>query len=184
MKTAAGAAKTDIGRVAVVIPAYNHAGKIAGVIREARKLPWPLFVVDDGSTDGTYERIKDSTDVAVIRHGRNLGKGAAILTDLPPRRLRRTGSSPSTPTDSTIQRCLEPHPGCSPRLTRPLIVGRREGMGGPPECPVAKPLRTGVFQLLGPCGRAARISSTRKADFDSIRCRKPAGSRSGPGDFD
>ncbi|MDO9559721.1 MAG: glycosyltransferase, partial [Syntrophales bacterium] len=80
MKTSAGTPETDIGRVAIVIPAYNHEGKIAGVIREARKLPWPLFVVDDGSTDSTCERIKDSPDVVVIRHDRNLGKGAAILT--------------------------------------------------------------------------------------------------------
>ena len=70
----------DNSRVAVVIPVYNHAGKVAGVIAEARKLPWPLIVVDDGSTDGTYDRIKDIPSITLVRHDRNRGKGAAILT--------------------------------------------------------------------------------------------------------
>ena len=43
----------DIGRVAVIIPVYNHEGKVADVVREARQLHLPLFVIDDGSTDGT-----------------------------------------------------------------------------------------------------------------------------------
>ncbi|HAJ27521.1 MAG TPA: hypothetical protein DCG53_09815, partial [Syntrophus sp. (in: bacteria)] len=67
----------DNSRVAVVIPVYNHEGKVAGVIEEARKLPWPLIVVDDGSTDGTYDRIKDITSITLVRHDRNRGKGAA-----------------------------------------------------------------------------------------------------------
>jgi glycosyltransferase involved in cell wall biosynthesis len=128
MLTTAGKAETDIGRVAVVIPAYNHAGKIAGVIREARKLPWPLFVVDDGSTDGTYERIKDSTDVAVIRHGRNLGKGAAILSGF-------AAAAPAADWVVTIDADGQHDPADAwnliravPQGTRPLIVGRREGM--------------------------------------------------------
>jgi glycosyltransferase involved in cell wall biosynthesis len=120
--------ETDIGRVAVVIPAYNHEGKIAGVIREARKLSWPLFVVDDGSTDSTYERIKDSPDVAVIRHGRNLGKGAAILTGF-------AAAAPLADWVVTIDADGQHHPADAwnliravPQGERPIIVGRREGM--------------------------------------------------------
>jgi glycosyltransferase involved in cell wall biosynthesis len=128
MKTTAGTPETGIGRVAIVIPAYNHEGKIAGVIREARKLSWPLFVVDDGSTDGTYERIKDSPDVVVIRHDRNLGKGAAILTGF-------AAAAPSADWVVTIDADGQHHPADAwnliraiPPGKRPIIVGRREGM--------------------------------------------------------
>jgi glycosyltransferase involved in cell wall biosynthesis len=128
MKTTAETPETGIGRVAIVIPAYNHEGKIAGVIREARKLSWPLFVVDDGSTDGTYERIKDSPDVVVIRHGRNLGKGAAILTGF-------AAAAPSADWVVTIDADGQHHPADAwnliraiPPGKRPIIVGRREGM--------------------------------------------------------
>ena len=70
----------DVSRIATVIPVYNHAGKIAEVVEAARRLPWRLIVVDDGSTDGTYDRIRDIPDITIVRHDVNRGKGAAILT--------------------------------------------------------------------------------------------------------
>src|SRR5258708_28335224 len=44
-----------------------------------------LLIVDDGSTDGTREFLRDQTwpaEVRVIYHDRNRGKGAAIRTAL------------------------------------------------------------------------------------------------------
>lgn len=118
----------DNSRVAVVIPVYNHAGKVAGVIAEARKLPWPLIVVDDGSTDGTYDRIKDIPSITVIRHDRNRGKGAAILTGF-------AVAAPRADWAVTMDADGQHHPEDAwnliravPPGARAIVVGRREGM--------------------------------------------------------
>lgn len=67
-------------RFAFVIPLYNHAGTVAGVVRKAQAAGYPVFVVDDGSTDGSCDRIKDLQGVQILRHEKNRGKGAALLT--------------------------------------------------------------------------------------------------------
>ncbi|MCF8110519.1 MAG: glycosyltransferase family 2 protein [Desulfobacteraceae bacterium] len=67
-------------RFAVVIPAYNHARTVEDVIAEVLKLGLPVFVVDDGSTDDTAGRISRFSDVRTLRHEKNQGKGAALLT--------------------------------------------------------------------------------------------------------
>ena len=38
-------------RFAFIIPVYNHATTVAQVVRDAQTLGFPVFVVDDGSTD-------------------------------------------------------------------------------------------------------------------------------------
>ncbi len=64
----------------VVIPVYNHERTVAEVARQALKLNLPVFIVDDGSSDTSYVRIKNIKGVRVLRHFRNLGKGAALMT--------------------------------------------------------------------------------------------------------
>lgn len=73
-------AKKRKNRLAIIIPVYNHESRVAGVIAEAQKLRLPIFVVDDGSTDGTYEQIKSISGITILRHQENRGKGAALLT--------------------------------------------------------------------------------------------------------
>jgi glycosyltransferase involved in cell wall biosynthesis len=67
-------------RFAFVIPVYNHAGTVAQVVQDAQALRFPVFVVDDGSTDNTYDQIKDIAGIQILRHQQNQGKGAAIIT--------------------------------------------------------------------------------------------------------
>lgn len=66
-------------RVWVVIPAYNEEKTIAGVIEGLLKLGFSILVVDDGSTDKTYEIVK-RYPVASLHHVINLGQGAALET--------------------------------------------------------------------------------------------------------
>lgn len=66
-------------RVSLVIPAYKEAKKIRQVIRELKPYKFPIFVVDDGSPDETFE-VAQKTRVKVLRHRINLGKGAALKT--------------------------------------------------------------------------------------------------------
>lgn len=72
-----------MSKSAIILPAYNEEKNIKLVIREARQaLPNSfLLVIDDGSTDGTYE-IAKSSGVTVLRHEENKGKGEAIKTGL------------------------------------------------------------------------------------------------------
>ncbi len=77
MKTADGSAF----RAAVLIPAYQCASTIAPVIAAARRHLDTVVVVDDGSDDGTAERAT-LAGAEVVRHERNRGKGAALLTGM------------------------------------------------------------------------------------------------------
>jgi glycosyltransferase involved in cell wall biosynthesis len=67
-------------RFAFVIPVYNHAQTVAQVVKDAQAPDFPVFVVDDGSTDNTYDQIKEIADIQILRHKQNQGKGAAIMT--------------------------------------------------------------------------------------------------------
>ena len=67
-------------RFAFVIPVYNHAGLVAQVIRQAMDLNYPVFVIDDGSTDDTAKRLAEIQGINIISHKKNMGKGAAIMS--------------------------------------------------------------------------------------------------------
>ena len=72
-------------KLSVLIPVYNEARTIGEVIRQVLAVPVEkeVLIVDDGSTDGTREALKewDGRDgVRVILHDRNLGKGRALAT--------------------------------------------------------------------------------------------------------
>jgi len=118
----------DKDRVAVVIPVYNHERKVEHVVREARKLHLPLFVIDDGSTDSTYDRIKGISSITIIRHSANRGKGAAIMTGF-------AAAAPLADWVVTMDADGQHLPegtwnliGAVPRGERPIIVGCRMGM--------------------------------------------------------
>ena len=63
----------------IVIPVYNHPGTLRDVVSRALKIHDMVMVVDDGSRDIAADLLT-GLDVHVIRHRKNMGKGAAILT--------------------------------------------------------------------------------------------------------
>jgi hypothetical protein len=69
------------GRGIIVIPAYNEEESIGDVIREllGEGLGLDILVVDDGSKDGTRDRLR-GLPVHVISHPINLGYGVAVQT--------------------------------------------------------------------------------------------------------
>jgi len=78
--------------VSVVIPAYNEEGTIERTVQVVRDhlkkcdIGYEILIVDDGSRDGTYGKIREMTETEMgvrgIRLSRNFGKEAAILAGL------------------------------------------------------------------------------------------------------
>jgi glycosyltransferase involved in cell wall biosynthesis len=69
-------------RIAVVVPAFNEAAKIARTVRSIPGFVDHVIVVDDGSADATARVASRSQrrGLEVVRHPRNRGVGAAIAT--------------------------------------------------------------------------------------------------------
>jgi glycosyltransferase involved in cell wall biosynthesis len=67
--------------VIALIPAYNEAARIAGVVARAKPHVREVVVIDDGSTDQTAAAAQ-AAGAIVVRHEKNKGKGGAILTGL------------------------------------------------------------------------------------------------------
>jgi len=65
-----------------VIPVYNNAATLLPLVQQCRKLIQDIAVVDDGCTDTDVTSLLSDESVTVLRHERNRGKGAAILTAL------------------------------------------------------------------------------------------------------
>jgi glycosyltransferase involved in cell wall biosynthesis len=67
----------------VLIPSYNPGSKVVDTIRAAREVWNPVWVIIDGSTDGSTETIqelaKNDAGLEVIVLPVNQGKGAAVL---------------------------------------------------------------------------------------------------------
>ncbi|MEN8143998.1 MAG: glycosyltransferase family 2 protein [Gemmatimonadota bacterium] len=89
---APGRQPVPASRFAVIVPAFNEAENMPDLFREMADtferngLAGDVFLVDDGSTDGTLEaahaaaRLSGLEHVHLLRHDRNEGKTAALMT--------------------------------------------------------------------------------------------------------
>jgi glycosyltransferase involved in cell wall biosynthesis len=71
-----------VPRIYVVIPAFNEARTIAGVVAGVVSAGYRVIVVDDGSRDRTYDVAAAAGAAAVLSHPVNLGQGAALQTGI------------------------------------------------------------------------------------------------------
>jgi glycosyltransferase involved in cell wall biosynthesis len=112
----------EFKKLSVIVPVLNERNTVAEILRRMRAVELPggldleIIVVDDGSTDGSVEvlrQLHDST-VKVIAHATNRGKGAAV----------RTGFAQSTGDLILIQDAdLEYDPEDWPKLLAPVLRG-------------------------------------------------------------
>jgi len=72
--------------LSVIMPVYNERDTLTEILRRVEAVPVDkeIIIVDDGSTDGTRQILKDikAENIKVIFHERNQGKSAAIKTGL------------------------------------------------------------------------------------------------------
>jgi len=113
--------------LSVVVPAYNETKTIAAVLDRVLAQPsvMEVIVVDDCSTDGTWELLQtlaaSNPKIQATRHPTNQGKGAAL----------RTGISLASARFVIIQDAdLEYDPSEYPALLEPLMDNRADVVFG------------------------------------------------------
>jgi glycosyltransferase involved in cell wall biosynthesis len=113
--------------LSVVIPVYNERNTIHEILRQVRAvgLKTQIILVDDCSTDGTRDILRrlaeEQTDLTVVFHERNQGKGAAL----------RTGFQHATGQIVIVQDAdLEYDPAQYPQLIQPIVEGKADVVYG------------------------------------------------------
>lgn len=71
-------------KVSCIIAAYNEEPRIGNVLRAAENHPLigEIIVVDDGSKDGTRERVKQFPGIQLIALSKNVGKTKAVIAGI------------------------------------------------------------------------------------------------------
>jgi len=114
-------------KLSILMPVYNEERTLRQAIESVLAQTYPveieLCVVDDGSTDGSTEIIKQINDprVRVRHHFRNAGKGDAMITA----RTMATGTH-VVPFDADLEYAASD----LPRMLEPILAGRSDVVFG------------------------------------------------------
>jgi glycosyltransferase involved in cell wall biosynthesis len=117
--------------LSIVIPVFNEKALLPRLLERVEQAALPdelhreIVLVDDGSTDGTAELLRqmqqDGSPHRIVLHRQNQGKGAAL----------RTGFEHATGDYILIQDAdLEYNPGDYPRLLAPILSGEADVVFG------------------------------------------------------
>jgi glycosyltransferase involved in cell wall biosynthesis len=112
--------------LSVVIPCYNEISTVENLLRRVREVPLALevIVVDDGSTDGTRDLLRELDDKLIdqlVFHEKNEGKGSAL----------RTGFGMARGDVVVVQDAdLEYDPHELPILLEPILSGKADAVYG------------------------------------------------------
>jgi glycosyltransferase involved in cell wall biosynthesis len=116
-------------RVVVVVPAWDEAPRIARVLRAMPAWVDAVVVVDDASDDETVTVARSVGDsrVEILRHERNRGVGAAIVTG-----YRHAASRPGGPRDAFVVMAGDGqmHPDDLPAIVGPVARGEADYVKG------------------------------------------------------
>ena len=114
-------------KLSIVIPAYNEADTVAGIVDRVRAAApdAEIIVVNDGSTDGTAEALAEllqrDPGLRMLHHETNRGKGAAL----------RTGFAAATGDVVLVQDAdLEYNPQDYGKLLAPILKGEADVVYG------------------------------------------------------
>lgn len=66
--------------ICCIVPTYNNEGSILTVLRGLMPYCSDIIVVDDGCTDNTSSLLEELTNITIVHHAHNMGKGAALRT--------------------------------------------------------------------------------------------------------
>lgn len=114
-------------KLSIIVPCYNEVETIEEIIQAVKNCPHEnkeIVIVDDFSTDGTRDKLKNGLEALVDRviyHSQNMGKGAAL----------RTGIEAASGDIVIIQDAdLEYNPQEIPMVIQPIIDGKADVVYG------------------------------------------------------
>ncbi len=67
-------------RFLTALPVFNEVHSVCSVLDEVANYSDDILVVDDGSTDGTLDLLRQRKDITLVEHTQNKGYGSALVT--------------------------------------------------------------------------------------------------------